>query len=106
MTGESAESRARRLAGCAAIGLHPMLNAPWLEINPFAGIKVEGVKPWKEDDERGFDPEQALTILSATVATPSHLISKETKAARRWVPWICAHTGARMVAGPHPDQVC
>lgn len=73
-----------------------MLNALKLEINPFTGIKVEGVKAWKEDDERGFDPEQALTILSATVATPSHLISGEMKAARRWVPWICAYTGARV----------
>lgn len=73
-----------------------MLNALKLEINPFAGIKVEGVKAWKEDDERGFDPEQALTILSATVATPSHLISREMKAARRWVPWICAYSGARV----------
>jgi integrase len=61
-----------------------------------AGIKVEGVKPWKEDDERGFDPDQAFAILSATVATPSHLISKEMKAARRWVHWICAYSGARV----------
>jgi integrase len=73
-----------------------MLNALRLDLNPFAGIKVEGVKAWKEDDERGFDPEQALTILSATVATPSHLVSAEMKAARRWVPWICAYTGARV----------
>jgi integrase len=73
-----------------------MLNALRLETNPFAGIKVDGVKAWKEDDERGFDPEQALIILAATVATPSHLISKEMKAARRWVPWICAYTGARV----------
>jgi integrase len=83
------------LAAPRSVSTH-MLNALRLEINPFAGIKVEGVKPWKEDDERGFDPEQALTILSATVATPSHLISKETRAARRWVPWICAYTGARV----------
>jgi hypothetical protein len=83
------------LAAPRSIATH-MLNSLRLEINPFAGIKVEGVKAWKEDDERGFDPEQALTILSATVATPSHLISREMKAARRWVPWICAYTGARV----------
>jgi integrase len=83
------------LAAPRSVATH-MLNALRLEINPFAGIKVEGVKPWKEDDERGFDPDQALTILSATVATPSHLISKEMKAARRWVPWICAYSGARV----------
>ena len=83
------------LAAPRSVSTH-MLNALRLEINPFAGIKVEGVKAWKEDDERGFDPEQALTILSATLATPSHLISREMKAARRWVPWTCAYTGARV----------
>jgi integrase len=83
------------LAAPRSVATH-MLNALKLEINPFAGIRVEGVKAWKEDDERGFDPDQALTILSATVATPSHLISREMKAARRWVPWICAYTGARV----------
>jgi integrase len=83
------------LAAPRSVATH-MLNALRLEINPFAGIKVEGVKPWKEDDERGFDPDQALTILSATVATPSHLMSKEMKAARRWAPWICAYSGARV----------
>jgi len=83
------------LAAPRSVATH-MLNSLRLEINPFAGIKVEGVKAWKEDDERGFDPEQAMTILSATVATPSHLISREMKAARRWVPWICAYTGARV----------
>ena len=83
------------LAALRSVATH-MLNALKLEINPFAGIKVEGVKAWKEDDERGFDPDQALAILSETVATPSHLISKEMKAARRWVPWICAYSGARV----------
>ena len=83
------------LAAPRAVATH-MLNALKLEINPFAGIRVEGVKAWKEDDERGFDPDQALTILSATVAPRSRLISEEMRAARRWVPWICAYTGARV----------
>ena len=83
------------LAAPRSVATH-MLNALRLETNPFAGIKVEGVKAWKEDDERGFDPDQALAILSGTVATPSHLISAEMKAARRWVPWICAYSGARV----------
>ncbi|WP_315761417.1 hypothetical protein [Bradyrhizobium sp. SZCCHNS2005] len=73
-----------------------MINALELDANPFVGIKVAGVKNWKEDDERGFDDAQALKILTATVATPSHLISTEMRAARRWVPWICAYTGARV----------
>lgn len=83
------------LAAPKAVAGH-MFNALRLEINPFAGIKVEGVKAWKEEVERGFSPKQALTILTATLATPSHLISTEMKMARRWVPWICAYTGARV----------
>lgn len=73
-----------------------MINELKLTTNPFAGIKVDGVKAWKEDDERGFDEAQVLTILTGTLATPSHLTSPEMKAARRWVPWICAYTGARI----------
>ena len=48
-----------------------MVNALKRETNPFAGINVDGVKAWKEDDERGFDPDQALTILSARWASSS-----------------------------------
>ncbi|MGE5995178.1 hypothetical protein ACQJ1S_26225, partial [Klebsiella pneumoniae] len=32
----------------------------------------------------------------ATLATFSHLTTPETRAARRWIPWICAYTGARV----------
>jgi integrase len=83
------------LAAPKAVAGH-MFNALRLEANPFAGIKVEGVKAWKEEVETGFSPKQALTILTATLATPSHLVSTEMKMARRWVPWICAYTGARV----------
>jgi len=58
-------------------------------VNPFAGIKIRGVKQGKADDEKAFTDAQARTILTATLATPSHLISAETRAARRWVPWMC-----------------
>lgn len=83
------------LAAPRSICTH-MINELKLDSNPFAGIKVDGVKAWKEDDERGFDEEQVSTILTGTLATPSHLISDEMKAARRWVPWICAYSGARI----------
>ena len=43
-----------------------MVDALQLELNPFAGIKVKGVKAWKEDDERDSVLSQALTILTAT----------------------------------------
>jgi integrase len=67
-----------------------------LETNPFRGIKVRGVVEGKSDEEKSFTPEQAEIILTATLAGRSHLISRETWAARRWIPWICAYTGARV----------
>jgi integrase len=45
---------------------------------------------------RGFTNEEAAVILSAALAPMSVLMSAENAAARRWVPWICAYTGARV----------
>jgi integrase len=65
--------------------------------NPFVGIRVRGAsKATMESNQKGFSEAQARTILTATCATPSHLTTPETRAARRWIPWICAYTGARV----------
>ncbi len=45
---------------------------------------------------RGFYVHEADRILSAALAPPNELMSKENAAARRWVPWICTYTGARV----------
>lgn len=63
--------------------------------NPAAGIKVR-VREAPVERDKGFDGKEAETILSATLRKPSGKISVETAAARRWVPWICAYTGARV----------
>ncbi len=75
--------------------------------NPFRGIKVRDVRDSKLDDEKGFTAEQTKKILTATLATPSHLISIEMRAARRWVPWVCAYSGARVseITSLLPDDV-
>jgi integrase len=74
-------------------------------VNPFAGIKVRKDDPSaiKENKvqpttppRKGFNEEEARIILTATRSTPSHLISAEMKAARRWLPWLCAYSGARV----------
>lgn len=67
-----------------------------LDKNPFAGIRVRGAKGTKDSNQKGFSDDQADKILEATLETPSHLTTPETRAARRWVPWICAYTGARV----------
>jgi integrase len=43
-----------------------------------------------------FTLAEATTILKATLAKPPAKMSRETAAARRWIPWICAYTGARV----------
>ena len=64
--------------------------------NPFSRIRVRGVKSTKDSNKKGFSDAQAEKILTATLATFSHLTTEETRAARRWIPWICAYTGARV----------
>ncbi|MBR0905536.1 hypothetical protein [Bradyrhizobium liaoningense] len=62
--------------------------------NPFKEVKVDVPRKFqKREDGRSFTNEEALTILKASLsyqepATP-------TERTRRWVPWVCAYSGAR-----------
>ena len=63
--------------------------------NPAADIDFEIAKkprtrkPYFSDEERDL-------ILSEALRAPSGRESLEFAAAKRWVPWICAYTGARV----------
>ena len=66
-----------------------------MDVNPFAGIKVRKNDPsvTKENKveptappRKTFEPHEIQAILTATLATPSHLISTEMRAALRWLP--------------------
>ena len=59
------------------------------------GIEVEKSNTPKLRD-REFTMEEVRLILQATLKAPSPLMSKENAAARRWIPWILAYTGARL----------
>jgi integrase len=67
-----------------------------LSVNPAAGIKVVSARRQKGRDMRGFYDEEAIKILEATLVPPLESLSAHFAAARRWVPWICAYTGARV----------
>jgi integrase len=54
------------------------------------------VKKKKKQREKGFTEEEAIGILKATFAPAPRGLSREYAFARRWVPWICAYTGARV----------
>lgn len=45
---------------------------------------------------RGFTDDEARTILAATLVPPAPGTGAEAAAAWRWVPWLCAYTGARV----------
>ncbi|QEE41039.1 MULTISPECIES: DUF6538 domain-containing protein [unclassified Methylobacterium] len=63
--------------------------------NPAAGVVVR-VKKKKKLRKSGFSSEEADLILSASLAPQNGLASRELKDARRWVPWLCAYSGARV----------
>lgn len=63
--------------------------------NPAAGLVVRGPKPDKLR-ERDFTDEETLKILRATLEPQPAKLSEFNRLARRWVPWLCAYTGARV----------
>jgi integrase len=63
--------------------------------NPAATARVRGAKR-VYTRERGLTNDEAHTILAATLLPPPPRLSPQRALARRWVPWICAYTGARV----------
>lgn len=66
-----------------------------LKANPFSEIKVRAARTVSLR-ERALTMQEARTVLRAALAEPDPRTSKFTAAARRWVPWLLAYTGARV----------
>ena len=68
-----------------------------IAINPAQGIRCAGRTP-PRTRARDFSDAEAKTILRAALQAPqtSGRHAPETLAARRWVPWLCAYSGARV----------
>lgn len=66
-----------------------------LTTNVAKGIVVK-VKKKRKQREKGFTADEARRILTASLEPQPKALSAEMAAARRWVPWICAYTGARV----------
>ncbi len=66
-----------------------------LAANPAEGVGVKNKRAIR-DREAGLTDDEANIILRATFAQPATGLSKERALARRWVPWICAYSGARV----------
>jgi integrase len=61
--------------------------------NPFKELRISVPRKAVERETKAFTDEEAQTILRAALAYQAPKTVDER--ARRWVPWICAYTGAR-----------
>ena len=61
--------------------------------NPFADVKVTVPKKRRLRETQAFRPQEARIILQAASAVTD--LRTPTEAAKRWVPWLCAYSGAR-----------
>lgn len=61
--------------------------------NPFDGVKVAVARSGPTKGK--FQEEDAETILKATLQPLGPRTSEHLRMAVRWVPWLCAYTGAR-----------
>jgi integrase len=63
--------------------------------NPATGIKVR-VPPKVKTRETGFTPDEAKMILREALHRDHSRVSPHYQRARRWIPWLCAYSGARV----------
>ncbi|UFX44448.1 hypothetical protein HAP47_0036580 [Bradyrhizobium sp. 41S5] len=61
--------------------------------NPFAEIRVDVPRKIRTRETKAFRPDEARLILQAALTYRDPKTA--TERARRWVPWLCAYSGAR-----------
>lgn len=66
-----------------------------LKGNPSTQVRVRTPKKQRLRGA-GLTDEEALMILRGTMLPPPARLTPERALARRWVPWLCAYTGARV----------
>lgn len=66
-----------------------------LPINPALGIQVVRKKALKLR-EKDFTAQEAKRVLAHSLNHEGRREAPKLKAAKRWVPWLCAYTGARV----------
>lgn len=72
------------------------LDRDLLSDNVASGVKSLRAEKEAVLRERSLTKEEQVAILRGTLAQPSERLGRYKAAARRWVPWLCAYTGARV----------
>lgn len=82
------------LAGLKAVFSWAVRNQKMPD-NPAAGITIK-VRKLPRLRSKGFTDAEAQAILHAAASHKRGQERPKTAAAKRWVPWLCAYTGARV----------
>lgn len=67
-----------------------------IAVNPVAGITVRAPKRKTNRAVRGYSDAEAKVVLGAALAVDWEREASYGAFARRWLPWLCAYTGARI----------
>jgi integrase len=78
------------------VALQRGVDSGMLTENVAKGVGVLGKKKTARLRSPSLSDDEALKILRATLIEGKTRLSPERKLARRWVPWLCAYTGARV----------
>lgn len=72
------------------------VNELLITANPAKGLSRVRVPKVAKLRDKDFTNAERKTILQAALAPASGKLSAERVLAQRWVPWLCAYTGARV----------
>ncbi|MEO9299987.1 DUF6538 domain-containing protein [Devosia alba] len=64
--------------------------------NPADGIGLKVKKTPQALQMRGYEDDEAGIVLRLTLEPVTQRLSEHQIAARRWIPWICCYSGARV----------
>jgi integrase len=70
------------------------LEHKFVQRNPFADVKVTVPKRKQLRETQAFRPAEWRAVLSASLKVTD--TNSPDTAAQRWIPWLCAYTGARV----------
>jgi integrase len=70
------------------------VDSKLLASNPFTDVRVSLPRSTTTRETKAFRTDELRIILNASIAVDE--VTNASTAARRWVPWLCAYTGARV----------
>lgn len=72
--------------------------------NPVDGIGIKVKKTPEALQMRGYEEDEAAAVLRLTLDPVTKRLSPHQIAARRWIPWICCYSGARVGRSPSSGE--